>query len=134
MDKQSPIKKVQTLYEHMQTTDFDVPMEDDVFRYITVPANDDERIIKFFRLGYEPAPAHAGNAADVVVLRHDKVKYNERYAAACEKLKGYVRDISPSTEQNKDVTVSSAVTGQERTLKELVDRLPSDNPDEGDDQ
>jgi hypothetical protein len=120
---------MQTLYEHMQTTDFKPPMEDDEFRYITIPP-EDERAIKFFRLGYEPAADHPSNDAGAVVLRIRKDRHMERYQEDCNFLKGLVNDAAAEAgKSNAAVFQTSAQGGRPRTMNELVEGLPEIDPE-----
>lgn len=128
----SAIERIETLYEHMQTSNFESPMEDETFRYITVPANDEERVVKFFRNGYSPAADHPGNDARYVVLKIDKVQHHNAYLEACDQLKAIVTGSSPETERNKAVNVSRAEQGKPRTKEELMDALPETDDDAAD--
>lgn len=124
------VSRIRTLYEQMVPNQFESPIEDDQYRYITVPASDEDRIVEFFRRGYEPAEDHPQNDAKRVTLRIDKRAHTEKYLKASAFLKSILNEKDKESGTFKGAPLSQVAEGRPMTASELRDSLPETDPDQ----
>lgn len=127
---ESAISRVRTLYEQMVPQQFEAPVEDEAFRYITVPSDQEDRIVDFFRRGYEPADNHMLNDAKRVVLRIPKEVHDEKYRQAANALRAVLNETDKNSGTFKGKPLSNVIEGRPMTATELKESLPEKEDDD----